>query len=212
VAAQAAVMRTMNFANPISPAAAATADSVTQGPNPLTSPTPVPPALQGGGPPVPDSLVGHGDGPPPPPPAVVAAPAAPPPVIVGGGGSSGGGGASGGIGSDTRYPLAPPPHGIGSDANFPVAGVGGFPGTYGAPGQQPPPLGSPISPVRHVARARPAARIPATATALAPAGPNAGYYTGQAGAGMGGARSPTWTRFTDPSDPRIFRGGPLARP
>lgn len=38
-------------------------------------------------------------------------------------------------------PAAPSrPSGIGSDANFPVLGVGGFPTTYGAPGQQPPEL------------------------------------------------------------------------
>jgi hypothetical protein len=46
----------------------------------------------------------------------------------------------GGIGSDARFPTATMPGhgGIGSDANAPLMGAGGFPTTYGAPGQQPP--------------------------------------------------------------------------
>ena len=52
----------------------------------------------------------------------------------------------GGIGGDARFPTATMPGqgGIGSDANAPLWGAGGFPTTYGQPGQQPPlPAGGP---------------------------------------------------------------------
>ena len=188
--AQSAIMRVMAQANPVSSANAATA-------NPLNNPSPVPPALAAGGPPVPDSLVGHGDGPPPPPPPVVAAPPAPIAPVVGGG-SSGGGGASGGIGSDARFPVAAAPGtgGIGSDARFPV-------GPYATP---------PLPPVRPknlgaapVARVR--AHIDPRATALAAGG---GALPGYYAPTTGNARGSTWSPYTDPNDPRIFRGGPLA--
>lgn len=43
---------------------------------------------------------------------------------------------------------APQSGGIGSDANRPLMGAGGFPNTYGAPGQQPPvSTGSPLTPL-----------------------------------------------------------------
>jgi hypothetical protein len=36
---------------------------------------------------------------------------------------------------------------------------------------------------------------------------NLGYYTGgNSPTGMGGARNPTWTPYTNPQDPRIYRG------
>ena len=90
--AQSAIMRVMQNANPVQPAAA---DTLQQAPNPLNNPSPVNPALANGGPPVPPVLtqtpnaaaaIGnpHGDGPPPPPIA----------PIVGAGGSAGGAGAS----------------------------------------------------------------------------------------------------------------------
>ena len=72
--------------------------------------------------------------------------------------------------------------GIGSDANFPVMGVGGFPTTYGAPGQQPPPIAGPLAasaqPHRPVTPTpatayRPAATPAATSTAPPSAAPNA---------------------------------------
>ena len=42
------------------------------------------------------------------------------------------------LGRKPSGPGAPLPRAIGSDANFPVMGASGFPGTYAAPGQQPP--------------------------------------------------------------------------
>jgi hypothetical protein len=53
-------------------------------------------------------------------------------------------------------------------------------------------------------------RTPAAAAVAPPAGrqvPNLGYYTGgNTAGGMGGARNPAYQRYTDPNDPRIFKG------
>jgi hypothetical protein len=89
--------------------------------------------------------------------------------------------------------------GIGSDANFPVAGASGFPGTYAAPGQQPPvpTPATPMPPVRPKGSSQPVVRkrptvIPASATASVPA-----------------ARSPWITGQAQNQD--VVRGGALAR-
>ena len=189
-AAQASIMRVMAQANPVSSANAATADSVQRAPNPLNNPSPVPPALAAGGPPVP-TLVGHGDGPPPPPPPVVAAPIA---AAVGGGGSSGGGGAS------NHMPWPDTGQGAGS----PIALGGG-------PGNAMDPKGYTGTPAVHpaVARAAARARINPRATALAAGG---GALPGYYAPTTGNARGSTWSPYADPNDPRIFRGGPLAAP
>ncbi len=102
--------RLMNYLNPIQPAAA---DTLTRGPNPLNNPSPVPAALQGGGPPVPPAVLSAAAQPPAPVNPLTQPSAVDPrlvgggpPIdadtlariqgapIVGGGGSSGGGGAS----------------------------------------------------------------------------------------------------------------------
>ena len=111
-AAQASIMRSMNYANPASVAPTQMAASAQGTPNPLTNPTPVSPALQGGGLPVPPSLAGNvgsipiGGGP--------GMAMQSPTGIVPGGGSSGGGGASGafpiggGPGMATQSPTGTP--------------------------------------------------------------------------------------------------------
>jgi hypothetical protein len=185
-ATQAAIMRTMNFANPISPAAA---DTLTQAQNPLNNPSPVPAALSGGGPQMLDSLVGHGDGPPPPPPPVISAP------LVGGGG---GGGSSGGGGNSQTVQMGPEGPAA-SPVNIPI---GGGPGNIM---QAPTGTAAPVRPVR-VARVHPA--VAARTAALPPGAVAGGYYSPT----TGNARGSTWSPYTDPNDPRIFRGGPLARP
>jgi hypothetical protein len=110
------LQRLLNYINPVAPAQAQ-ANSLTQAPNPAASPTPVPPALAGGGPQVPPSLsgpstvntpIGGGPG------MAMQAPTG----IVPGGGSSGGGGASGAIaanipigggpGNQMEAPSSPP--------------------------------------------------------------------------------------------------------
>ena len=191
-AAQASIMRVMQNANPVSPANAATADSVSRAPNPLSNPSPVPAALAAGGPSVPVGAV--------PPMGTAPIGGGPgmtmqsPTGIVPGGGTSGGGGAT------TAYNGAPP--------------IGGGPGnTMEAPtGPQNIPIGGGPGNVMQAPSGTPAhvrARINPRATALAPAaggGALPGYYAPT----TGNARGATWSPYTDPNDPRIFRG-PLAR-
>ena len=102
--------RLMGYAGALSPIGSAQADTLTRA-NPLNHPSPVPAALQGGGPPVPPAMLGGGQPPAPTNPLTQPSPVDPrlvgggPPVdadtlarirasIVGNGGSSGGGGAS----------------------------------------------------------------------------------------------------------------------
>ena len=162
--AQSAIMRVMAQANPVSSANAATA-------SPLATPSPVPAALAGGGPPVPDSLVGHGDGPPPLPIA-----ASPPPIVVGSGGSSGGAGATN---SGGAWPVGPPGSRPAPVQSSPQMGMP-FPPGYGPettnmpyPGQVDPKGVFAPKPTVHPAVARAQARVAAhinpRATALAPA-------------------------------------------
>ena len=191
--AQASIMRVMAQANPVSPANAATADSVQRAPNPLNNPSPVPPALAAGGPPVPASAV-----PPMGTPPIGGGPGMAmqsPTGIIPGGGSSGGGGAS----NHMPWPDT------GQGAGNPIA-LGGGPGNASEV-----PTGTPAvdatGDIKPIARVR--AHINPRATALAPAAPGGalpGYYAPT----TGNARGSTWSPYTDPNDPRIFRGGPLA--
>ena len=164
---QAQLMRVGNYANPVSSANAAPAsiaasdynktgkiveDSVSQPPNPLTNPTPVDPRLTGGGPPVPASLTSNAA------------------QIVPGGGSSGGGGASGG----GAFPVGPPgsqPQPVPPVMGPPQSPTPWFTGSN-TPYAPNPAAGAPTPPIRPaVARGgrKPAATIPASATASVPA-------------------------------------------
>ena len=201
--AQAAIMRVMAQANPVSSADAAPlnnvgkqlapgqpgiAASLTSNGNPLSNPSPVDPRLAAGGPPVPAGAV-----PPMGTPPIGGGPGMAmqsPTGIIPGGGSSGGGGASGPIVMGPEGSAAPP-------ISVPI---GGGPGnTMEAP------TGTPaVHPA--VARAAARARIDPRATALAPgAAAPLGYYS----APTGNARGAVYSPYTDPKDPRIFRG-PLA--
>ena len=195
--AQSAIMRVMAQANPVSSANAATADSVSRAPNPLNNPSPVPPALAGGGPSVPVGAVppmgtppiGGGPGMTMDPKGFAA--------FQGGGGSSGGGGAS------NHMPWPDTGQGAGS----PIA-LGGGPGNASEV-----PTGTPAAPVHPaVARAVARARINPRATALAPGAVPPGGLLHYYAPTTGNARGSTWSPYTDPNDPRIFRGGPLAAP
>ena len=194
--AQASIMRVMQNANPVSSANAAPAPGIaatlSSSGNPLNNPSPVPPALAAGGPPVPAGAV-----PPMGTPPIGGGPgmAMDPKGFTGvvpGGGSSGGAGASG--------PIQMGPEGAAaSPINVPL---GGGPGMA-----MEAPTGTPaVHPA--VARARAAARINPRATALAAGG---GALPGYYAPTTGNARGSTWSPYTDPNDPRIFRGGPLAR-
>ena len=157
--AQSAIMRVMAQANPVQPAAAA--DSVQRAPNPLNNPSPVPPALAAGGPPVPAGAV---------------PPMGTPPI---GGGP--------GMAMDPK----------------------GFTGIVPGGGNAMDPKGFTGTPAAAAPIARVRAHINPRATALAPAAPGGalpGYYAPT----TGNARGSTWSPYTDPNDPRIFRG-PLAR-
>ena len=196
--AQSAIMRVMQNANPVQPAAAGGA------PDP-NSDAARQAALAAAG----AQLSGPGGaaGAPPGPagPRITPSTLA---TIVGHGGRSGGGGASmpfpqnEQVAPQRSFP-APPGYGP-ETSHMPYPGQVDPRGVFA-----PKP---PVAVARAPVRARPTVRIPASATALAPPGAaGGGYYTGQAGPGMGGARNPTFTSYVDPNDPRIFRGGPLAR-
>lgn len=80
------------------------------------------------------------------------------------------------LGRRPSGPAAPMPSGIGSDANRPLLGAGGFPTTYGLPGQQPPELsGAPSGVIGSPAPAVPPAR-PKRTPAAAKQKPNLGLY------------------------------------
>ena len=104
-----------------------------------------------------------------------------------------------------RTTAAPTPRAIGSDANFPVMGASGFPGTYAAPGRQPPVPASPTattgvfnnpadSPVR--------APTPPPRPAIDPRRVDLGYY-----------QNPRFTTIDRPNAPAAGNarggGGPL---
>jgi hypothetical protein len=155
------LMRLWNYINPVG---SAQADTLARSPNPLNTPSPVPPALLGGGPPVPPALLGGGQPPAPMPPG------APTPPIPGGpGGSSGGGGASGSFTAQQPYgPQLPPP------TNAPLSygpqqSITPWFHSSNTPIAPNPIVGAPLPPVKGPAVAkgsnRPATKIPASATA-----------------------------------------------
>jgi hypothetical protein len=198
--AQASIMRSMNYANPVQPAAA---DTLTGNGNPLNNPSPVDPRLTGGGPPVPPAVLGGGSA----------------AALIGQGGSSGGGGASGpipiggGPGNQMEAPSSPPWF---TPSNTPYA-------PNPAIGAPPPPVRPVSNPAVARGSNRPAAaRIPSTATAsVPPAGspftmvnrPNMGpavMYNNQTGAPMGGgalARGGGPPLMTALDLSRLFGGG-----
>jgi hypothetical protein len=174
-ATQASIMRSMNYANPVQPAAA---DTLSNNGNPLNNPSPVPAALAGGGPPVPPGLVSGGQPPAPMPPGAPTPPV--PGQVVGG--SSGGAGASPPIGPSILpqargvMPVMGPPMPPGPSILPQARGV--TPDAYPAVAAPlPPPRPRPVSnPAVARGSNRPAgARIPGSATALAPAPGNSPF-------------------------------------
>ena len=158
---QAQLMRVGNYASPVSSANAAPASiaaSVGQPPSPLANPSPVDSRLTGGGPPIDQQTL-----------ARINAAVTPP---VGGGGSAGGAGASNSGGS---FPVGPPgsqPQPVPPVMGPPQSPTPWFTGSN-TPYAPNPAAGAPTPPIRPaVARGgrKPAATIPASATASVPAG------------------------------------------
>lgn len=156
---QSAIMRVMQNANPIQPAAA---DTLNQAPNPLSTPTPVPAALQSGGPQVPPGV--GATGPPQPPMSAFNTRA---PTMVGGLPTSPQGAGGTPFGAAGTMPTLPPITGATAGSvipNGPAATTSGWPIGPGGPAiAARPPMGTPsVAPPASTT-------IPPTATALAPA-------------------------------------------
>jgi hypothetical protein len=76
-----------------------------------------------------------------------------------------------------------------------------------APTGPPAPLASPSGPLATPYDPLSSIRAPAAPLKRRAGAPNLGYYAGgNSPTSMGGARNPTWTPYTNPQDPRIYRG------
>jgi hypothetical protein len=198
--AQASILRSMNYANPVQPAAA---DTLTNNGSPLNNPSPVPQALAGGGPPVPPAVLGGGQPPAPMPPD------APTPPLPASGGSSGGGGNSQSYNGPSILPQARGVMPVMGPPQSPTPWFHGSNTPYApnpAIGAPPPPRPAVSNPAVARGSNRPAgARIPSTATASVP--PAGSPFTVINRPNMGPA--PIYDQQGNPTGP--VSGGALAR-